>query len=75
MVSHPLVMLGNCCKLQLPVSYVIMRINKQYSTVYYVASIFLILCFVILHPTISAKLCLLLLVRRGRQLLLRWNLR
>lgn len=41
MVSYPLVMLGNYCKLQLLVSHVIMQVNKQYSTVCYVASIYI----------------------------------
>lgn len=63
-----LILLG-CC--------VITRANHQYSPVCCVASIFWIACFVFLHPIIStnACLCLLLLGRRGRQLLSRCNSR
>ena len=48
-------MLGSGSELQLPVSHTITRVNNRYSTVYCVANVFWILCFVFSHPIMSTK--------------------
>lgn len=61
-----------------PVGHRATRVNNQYCIVHWITTGFCILCFVFLHSTMSTKchLCLLLLVRkRGRRSLLRWNSR
>lgn len=42
-------------QLQPPVSHAIMRVNKQYSAMYCIASVSWILCFMVLHPIMSTK--------------------
>lgn len=71
-----LVMLGSGRHLLFPVSHTITRVNNWYPIQCTVSNIFLILyvlCFWIPSCLQNARLCLLLPVRRGRQLLMRWN--